>query len=267
MAGGEPARARAGHRRLARHRPGASPAPSPSRATGSRSHCGRSRDLAERGARPTCPATVTCSCRRDMADADAVGAWSTGPPRSWAGSTCWSTTPACSRPTRRWTTSYDAWRAAWSQTLAVNLVGAANATLPARVPHLIAAGGGRGRQRHPAGAPFRGEPNNPAYGASEGRAQRVRPVDGAAPWRRTGISVTCVAPGFVQTEMAREVLDGPRRGRRPGAVALRPDRPARGGRGGGAVAGLAGGAVLQRHHRATSTAPPYLRSSPGAWSR
>jgi NAD(P)-dependent dehydrogenase (short-subunit alcohol dehydrogenase family) len=25
-----------------------------------------------------------------------------------------------------------------------------------------------------------------------------------------GISVTCVAPGFVQTEMAREVLDGPR---------------------------------------------------------
>src|SRR3712207_9115863 len=24
-----------------------------------------------------------------------------------------------------------------------------------------------------------------------------------------GISVTCVAPGFVQTEMAREILDGP----------------------------------------------------------
>jgi 3-oxoacyl-[acyl-carrier protein] reductase len=34
-----------------------------------------------------------------------------------------------------------------------------------------------------------------------------------------GISVTCVAPGFVQTEMAREVLDG------PGGDAVRAQSP------------------------------------------
>src|SRR3712207_8284649 len=37
--------------------------------------------------------------------------------------------------------SYEEWQAAWSRTLAVNLLGAANATFRA-VPHLVAAGGG-----------------------------------------------------------------------------------------------------------------------------
>jgi 3-oxoacyl-[acyl-carrier protein] reductase len=113
-------------------------------------------------------------------------------------------------------TSWDDWQTAWSRTLAINLVGAANATFRA-VPHLVAAGGGAVVNVSSRGA-FRGEPNNPAYGASkaglnafaQSMALALAPQD---------ISVTCVAPGFVQTEMAREVLDG------PGGDAVRAQSP------------------------------------------
>jgi NAD(P)-dependent dehydrogenase (short-subunit alcohol dehydrogenase family) len=112
--------------------------------------------------------------------------------------------------------SYEDWQAAWARTLAVNLVGAANATFRA-VPHLIAAGGGAVVNVSSRGA-FRGEPNTPAYGASKAGlnafAQSMALV--LAPH---GISVTCVAPGFAQTEMAREVLDG------PGGDAVRAQSP------------------------------------------
>ncbi len=103
-------------------------------------------------------------------------------------------------------TTYEEWQEAWSRTLATNLTGAANATFCA-VPHLIAAGGGVVVNVSSRGA-FRGEPNNPAYGASkagmnafgQSMALALAPHD---------IRVGTVAPGFVQTEMAREVLDGP----------------------------------------------------------
>jgi NAD(P)-dependent dehydrogenase (short-subunit alcohol dehydrogenase family) len=112
--------------------------------------------------------------------------------------------------------SYDEWQAAWARTLAVNLVGAANATFRA-VPHLIAAGGGAVVNVSSRGA-FRGEPDTPAYGASKAGlnsfAQSMALV--LAPH---GISVSVVAPGFVQTEMARGVLDG------PGGDAVRAQSP------------------------------------------
>jgi 3-oxoacyl-[acyl-carrier protein] reductase len=114
------------------------------------------------------------------------------------------------------TTSYDEWQAAWSQTLATNLVGAANATFRA-VPHLIAAGGGAVVNVSSRGA-FRGEPNNPAYGASKAGLNAFAQSMALA-LAPHGISVTCVAPGFVQTEMAREVLDG------PGGDAVRAQSP------------------------------------------
>ncbi len=113
-------------------------------------------------------------------------------------------------------TSYDEWQAAWARTLAVNLIGAANATFRA-VPHLVAAGGGAVVNVSSRGA-FRGEPTNPAYGASKaglnafGQSMAIA----LAPH---GISVGTVAPGFVQTEMAREVLDG------PGGDAVRAQSP------------------------------------------
>ena len=103
-------------------------------------------------------------------------------------------------------TSYEQWQEAWSRTLATNLTGAANATFCA-IPHLRQAGGGAVVNVSSRGA-FRGEPNNPAYGASkaglnafgQSMALVLAPHD---------IRVGTVAPGFVQTEMAREVLDGP----------------------------------------------------------
>ena len=102
-------------------------------------------------------------------------------------------------------TSYEEWQEAWSLTLAVNLVGAANATFCA-VPHLIGSGGGAVVNVSSRGA-FRGAPSSPAYGASKsglnafGQSMAVA----LAPH---GIWVGTVAPGFVQTEMARPSLTG-----------------------------------------------------------
>ncbi len=114
------------------------------------------------------------------------------------------------------TSSYDEWQRVWAQTLAVNLVGAANATFRA-VPHLRAAGGGAVVNVSSRGA-FRGEPDNPAYGASKA-GMNAFSQSMALALAPVGISVTCVAPGFVQTEMAREVLDG------PGGDAVRAQSP------------------------------------------
>jgi 3-oxoacyl-[acyl-carrier protein] reductase len=104
------------------------------------------------------------------------------------------------------TVSYEQWQETWSRTLSVNLAGAANATFCA-VPHLRAAGGGAIVNVTSRGA-FRGEPDTPAYGAAkaglnaftQSMALALAPLD---------IRVAAVAPGFVETEMAREILDGP----------------------------------------------------------
>ncbi len=104
-------------------------------------------------------------------------------------------------------TSYEDWQALWTRTLAVNLMGAANATFAA-MPHLIAAGGGAVVNVTSRGA-FRGERDCPAYGASKAGLNSFG-QSMAVVLAPHGISVASVAPGFVQTEMAREVLDGRR---------------------------------------------------------
>ncbi len=102
--------------------------------------------------------------------------------------------------------SYDEWQAAWQATLGVNLIGAANVTWCA-VQHMIPAGGGRIINVSSRGA-FRGEPGQPAYGASKaglnsfGQSLAVS----LAPY---GITVATVAPGFVDTDMAVERVHGP----------------------------------------------------------
>ena len=104
-------------------------------------------------------------------------------------------------------TSYEDWQRAWARTLAVNLVGAANATYCA-IRHMVAAGGGAVVNVSSRGA-FRGEPDTPAYGASkagmnafgQSMAVALAPHD---------IRVGTVAPGFVQTDMARDSLTGPK---------------------------------------------------------
>jgi NAD(P)-dependent dehydrogenase (short-subunit alcohol dehydrogenase family) len=124
-------------------------------------------------------------------------------------------------------TSYAEWQRAWAQTLATNLGGAANATFCA-VPHLLARGGGAVVNVSSRGA-FRGEPDCPAYGASKAglNAFGQSMAQALAPH---GITVGTVAPGFVETDMAREVLDGPRgdevRAQSPTGRVARPDEVA-----------------------------------------
>jgi NAD(P)-dependent dehydrogenase (short-subunit alcohol dehydrogenase family) len=100
-------------------------------------------------------------------------------------------------------TSYEQWQRAWEQTLAVNLVGAANVTWCA-VRHM--GRGGRVVNVSSRGA-FRGEPEHPAYGASKAGLVALGQSLARALGPR-GISVTTVAPGFVDTDMAAEALAG-----------------------------------------------------------
>jgi NAD(P)-dependent dehydrogenase (short-subunit alcohol dehydrogenase family) len=100
-------------------------------------------------------------------------------------------------------TGYEEWQAAWKHTLGVNLVGAANVTWCV-LQHM--GPGGRIVNVSSRGA-FRGEPNHPAYGASKAGLIAF----GQSLARALGprqISVTAVAPGFVETEMAASELAG-----------------------------------------------------------
>jgi NAD(P)-dependent dehydrogenase (short-subunit alcohol dehydrogenase family) len=99
--------------------------------------------------------------------------------------------------------SYEEWQAAWRQTLDVNLVGAANVIWCA-LRHMP--GGGRIVNVSSRGA-FRGEPNQPAYGASKAAivsfTQSLARALGPE-----GIAVTAIAPGWTVTDMAAVNLVG-----------------------------------------------------------
>jgi 3-oxoacyl-[acyl-carrier protein] reductase len=103
--------------------------------------------------------------------------------------------------------SYEEWQAAWQHTLGVNLIGAANVTWCA-VRHMVGGGGGRIVNVSSRGA-FRGEPGQPAYGASKAglNAFGQSLARALAPH---GIAVATVAPGYVDTDMAASHLDGAR---------------------------------------------------------
>ncbi len=102
-------------------------------------------------------------------------------------------------------TTYEDWQRAWRDTLAVNLVGVANVTWCA-VQHMIRGGGGQIVNVSSRGA-FRGEPSQPAYGASKAGIIAF----GQSLARALGphaIAVTAVAPGFTRTDMTVEALAG-----------------------------------------------------------
>jgi len=103
--------------------------------------------------------------------------------------------------------SYERWQRAWRTTLEVNLLGAANVTWCA-VRHMLGRGGGRVVNVSSRGA-FRGEPSHLAYGASKA-ALNAFGQSLARALGSHGIAVTTVAPGFVDTDMAAEILAGPR---------------------------------------------------------
>jgi 3-oxoacyl-[acyl-carrier protein] reductase len=108
-------------------------------------------------------------------------------------------------------TNYADWQTAWRQTLDTNLTGTANVTFCV-AQHMIQrrmtqSNSGRIINISSRGA-FRGEPLALAYGASkaglnsfsQSLAQHLAPHN---------IFVTAVAPGFVETDMARAILDSP----------------------------------------------------------
>lgn len=101
------------------------------------------------------------------------------------------------------TTSYEEWQDAWSRTLAVNLLGAANVAWCA-VRHMR--DGGRIVNVSSRGA-FRGEPRHPAYAASKAGLNALGQSLAIA-LAPHGIAVATVAPGFVETAMARSAMQG-----------------------------------------------------------
>jgi 3-oxoacyl-[acyl-carrier protein] reductase len=102
-------------------------------------------------------------------------------------------------------TSYWEWQESWRRTLGVNLIGAANVTWCA-VQHMGA--GARIVNVASRGA-FRGEPDQPGYGASKAGLIAFGQSLARALGPR-GIAVTAVAPGFTETEMAERELEGER---------------------------------------------------------
>lgn len=100
---------------------------------------------------------------------------------------------------------YQTWQEAWQQTLATNLTGVSNLCFFA-VRHMKEKGGGKIVSVSSRGA-FRGEPDHPAYGASKAGLNSFSQsmAVALAPYN---IRVTALAPGFVDTDMAADYLQG-----------------------------------------------------------
>ena len=99
----------------------------------------------------------------------------------------------------------EAWRRNWERTIAINLQ--APAVLCHAAARRMSGGGGRIINVTSRGA-FRGEPRAAAYGASKAGLNSLSQslAQALAP---SGIYVFAVAPGFVETDMAADILSGP----------------------------------------------------------
>lgn len=124
-------------------------------------------------------------------------------------------------------TSRDDWLQNWREILDVNLVSPA-VLCHAAAAIMAAAGGGRIINIGSRGA-FRGEPDGPAYGASKAglHAMSQSLAVALAP---CNIQVFAIAPGFVETDMARDLLEGEAgdaiRGQSPAKRVARPEEVA-----------------------------------------
>ena len=112
------------------------------------------------------------------------------------------------------TTAYDEWQSAWRQTLAANLLAPADLSLLAaqsmaarRQPPTAEFGRGRIVNISSRGA-FRGEPDAPAYAASKAGLNALSQSLARA-LAAQAVYLYCVAPGWVETEMATSHLEGP----------------------------------------------------------
>ena len=109
-------------------------------------------------------------------------------------------------------TAFDAWQFAWQHTLAANLIGPANLSMLAAqsmAARTLNPVFGRGRivNISSRGA-FRGEPDAPAYAASKAGLNALSQSLAKA-LAAEAVYVYCVAPGWVETEMATSHLEGP----------------------------------------------------------
>lgn len=104
------------------------------------------------------------------------------------------------------TTNYEEWQQAWRKTIDANLMGPANVCFCA-AKHMIASGGGRIVNITSRGA-FRGEPTKAAYGASKAALNSLSQSLAVA-LAQYKIFVGAVAPGFVNTELTADKLNGP----------------------------------------------------------
>jgi NAD(P)-dependent dehydrogenase (short-subunit alcohol dehydrogenase family) len=105
------------------------------------------------------------------------------------------------------TATYEQWQEHWRRTVDVDLLGPAWVTFCA-LPHLRSSGHGKVVNIGSRGA-SRGEPTAVAYAAAKAglTAMGQSLAQALAPH---GVSVGSVLPGFVETEMAAHILDGPR---------------------------------------------------------
>ncbi|MDZ7342124.1 MAG: SDR family oxidoreductase, partial [candidate division KSB1 bacterium] len=101
--------------------------------------------------------------------------------------------------------SYERWQEVWHKTIQTNLMGPANLTFLV-AKKMIEQGGGKIINISSRGA-FRGEPTAPCYGASKAglNAMSQSLARALAPFN---IFVYVIAPGFVETDMVRPVLQG-----------------------------------------------------------
>lgn len=104
-------------------------------------------------------------------------------------------------------TNYQQWQLSWQETINTNLIGAANVCYCA-AEHMIKNKSGRIINVSSRGA-FRGEPLQPAYGASKAGLNALSQSLALA-LGKYNIFVAAVAPGFVETDMAKDHLEGPK---------------------------------------------------------
>jgi 3-oxoacyl-[acyl-carrier protein] reductase len=173
-------------------------------------HHGRGVDRAEQVV-ASLPGTGHVLVGADLADAEAVRRMVDAAAEGLGGLDVLVNNAGVFHPHPITATTYDAWQRAWRDTLAVNLVGAANVTWCA-VRYIVQSRAGRIVNVSSRGA-FRGEPAHPAYGASKAGIIALGQSLARALGPH-GIAVTAVAPGFTETDMAAEELAGEKGDRR-----------------------------------------------------
>jgi NAD(P)-dependent dehydrogenase (short-subunit alcohol dehydrogenase family) len=99
---------------------------------------------------------------------------------------------------------YEAWQRGWQQTFALNVFGAANAAFLAM--RVMRKHGGGKIINIASRAAFRGETEFADYGASKAALVNLT-ISMARACAKDNIVTSCIAPGFIETDMARSELE------------------------------------------------------------